>query len=276
MTDKPDEPLNLIERMAKRLAAEGVATTDSARPKKIGLVERAAEKVASQSGISAGTALDIDQPTSQVEHETAPAQDTAPVHTSARVVRHQAGILSANPKQVRLDFRNLRQNGMITPDNMTSAISNEFRGIKRKLLQKVRDPNTRETVNNLIMITSSLPGEGKTFSSVNLALSLSAEKGLHVLLIDGDIIRPSVRDVFVSPPKVGLTELLSGKASNVSDVLYRCADVPNLAVIFSGDPRNGSPELISSARMVNLCSELSSRYSPGSSLVGSCNLSGLC
>jgi protein-tyrosine kinase len=260
MTDKSDEPLNLIERMAKRLAADAVATTDSARPKKMGLVERAAEKAASQSGISNGIPLEVDQPTSQFEQNTAPVQDNAPVHASAGVLRPQAGTGSANPKQVRLDFRNLRQNGMITPDNMTSVISNEFRGIKRKLLQRVRDPKTRETVNNLIMITSSLPGEGKTFSSVNLALSLSAEKGLHVLLIDADIIRPSVRNVFVSPPKVGLTELLSGKTSNVSDVLYRCTDVPNLAVIFSGDPRNGSPELISSSRMVNLCSELSSRY----------------
>jgi len=48
--------------------------------------------------------------------------------------------ISSTVKQVHLDFRVLRQNGMITPDNLSSSLSNEFRAIKRKLLQKVRDP----------------------------------------------------------------------------------------------------------------------------------------
>jgi receptor protein-tyrosine kinase len=163
-------------------------------------------------------------------------------------------------KTVRLDFRALRQNGCITPDNMTSSISNEFRGIKRKLLQKVRDPQTRAAVSNLIMVTSSLPGEGKTFSSINLALSLAAERGLQVLLIDADVIRPSVGNMFMSPPTEGLTDLLTGKVGHVSDVLHRCADIPNLAVIFAGNPSANTPELISSGKMANLCRELSARY----------------
>ena len=163
-------------------------------------------------------------------------------------------------KTVRLDFRALRQNGCITPDNMTSSISNEFRGIKRKLLQKVRDPQTRAAVSNLIMVTSSLPGEGKTFSSINLALSLAAERGLQVLLIDADVIRPSVGNMFMAPPTEGLTDLLTGKVAHVSDVLHRCADIPNLAVIFAGNPSANTPELISSGKMANLCRELSARY----------------
>jgi protein-tyrosine kinase len=170
-------------------------------------------------------------------------------------------VIPARPgKQIHLDFRALRQNGMITPDNMASKLSNEFRGIKRKLLQKVRDPKTRNAVNNLIMVTSSLPNEGKTFSSINLALSLAAERGLQVLLIDADVVRPSVGNMFVSPPKEGLVELLGGKVGQVSDVLYRCAEMPNLAVIFAGNPGISNPELISSGKMASLCKELSARY----------------
>jgi receptor protein-tyrosine kinase len=149
---------------------------------------------------------------------------------------------------------------MITPDNMASVISNEFRGIKRKLLQKARDPETRATVNNLIMVTSTLPGEGKTFTSINLAMSLAAERGLNVLLIDADVIRPSVGNMFKATPKAGLTDLLSGGVANVSDVLCRCAEVPNLTVMFSGAATVNSPELISSGRMADLCRELSTRY----------------
>jgi protein-tyrosine kinase len=258
MTDKPGEPLNLIERMAKRLAAEDASATTSAQPRTASLVERAAQKIAAIPPTNG-----FENPGAEKsghyeqKHQTHAAQFAS--IPAGGVIAPSPGV-ATNKNQVRLDFRALRQEGMITPDHMTSSISNEFRGIKRKLLQKVRDPKTRTTVNNLIMITSSLPGEGKTFSSINLALSLAAERGLQVLLIDADIIRPSVGDVFIAPPKVGLTELLSGKTRNVSDVLYRCADIPSLAVIFSGNPKNGSPELISSREMVNLCHELSRRY----------------
>ena len=163
-------------------------------------------------------------------------------------------------REVNLDFRLLRQSGMITPDNMGSVISNEFRGIKRKVLQKARDPQTRAAVNNLIMVTSSLPGEGKTFTSVNLALSLAAERGLQILLIDADVVRPSVGNMFKSVPRDGLTDFLSGKVSRVSDVMCRCAEIPNLAVMFSGTIHEQSPELVSSSRMADLCTDLSARY----------------
>jgi protein-tyrosine kinase len=149
---------------------------------------------------------------------------------------------------------------MITPDNMASVISNEFRGIKRKLLQRARDPATRSAVNNLVMVTSSLPGEGKTFTSVNLAISLAAERGLQVLLLDADVIRPSIGNMFKSTPQEGLTDLLSGKVKRVSDVMCRCAEIPNLAVLFAGSGHVDSPELISSAGMADLCTELSTRY----------------
>ncbi len=250
MTDNPRESLNLVERMAKRMAAEA-AEGVSAQPATPSFAERVAQKVApiSPAGAPAG-GMPSENPPQTVTVLTRPM-------TSDRAEDARIG---PAVKQVHLDFRVLRQNGMITPDNLSSALSNEFRAIKRKLLQKVRDPKTRAAVNNLIMVTSSLPGEGKTFSSTNLALSLAAERGLRVLLIDADVIRPSVGNVFLSPPSEGLTELLSGKVKQVSDVLYHCPEVPNLSVIFAGNPRNNSPELISSGRMANLCRELSARY----------------
>jgi protein-tyrosine kinase len=241
--------------MAKRLADESSALPSSP-PRTNSLVERAAQKIA---GLPPAIELHAAPVSGQSGARAEKQQSTAENASPNGALTPSPGA-AGNNKQVRLDFRSLRSDGMITPDNMTSSISNEFRGIKRRLLQKVRDPKTRAAVNNLIMITSSLPGEGKTFSSVNLALSLAAERGLQVLLIDADIIRPSVGKMFVETPKVGLTELLSGKTSGVSEVLYRCAEIPNLAVIFSGSPKNGSPELISSREMVNLCHELSRRY----------------
>src|SRR5260221_4297058 len=273
MTDKQAPPLNLIERMAQRLEKETAAAPS--QPSSANLIGRAMEHDVVQGEqapkIPAAPAATMrDQIQAQgpalrrdgismigpaAETQRSPASPPSKVHEQAAVHAN-----SLPGKAVRLDFRALRQNGCITPDNMTSAISNEFRGIKRKLLQKVRDPQTRAAVSNLIMVTSSLPGEGKTFSSINLALSLAAERGLQVLLIDADVIRPSVGNMFVAAPSDGLTDLLSGKVGHVSDVLHRCADIPNLAVIFAGNPSANTPELISSGRMSNLCRELSARY----------------
>ena len=270
MTDKPTPPLNLIERMAQRLEKE--SASQSSAP---GFVSRAVEREV----LDNSPALRNGGAPSVTAREPAPApiqpsvqpmpRGVSAIGPAAAAVQPPAPPVSRGPEQpvvpppgktVRLDFRALRQNGLITPDNMTSAISNEFRGIKRRLLQKVRDPQTRAAVSNLIMVTSSLPGEGKTFSSINLALSLAAERGLQVLLIDADVIRPSVGNMFVAPPSEGLTDLLTGKVSRVSDVLHRCSDLPNLAVIFAGNPSVNTPELLSSGKMANLCKELSARY----------------
>jgi protein-tyrosine kinase len=261
MTDNSREPLNLVERMAKRMAAEA-SQGISAQPATPSFAERVAQKVA-DTPAAAPTGQEPKLKSGHGVGETR-ANGGAPMAADATKTPVSAGTENAqvNPavKEIRLDFRAMRQSGMITPDNMSSTLSNEFRGIKRKLLQKVRDPNTRAAVNNLIMITSSLPGEGKTFSSINLSLSLAAERGLRVLLIDADVIRPSVGNMFVSPASEGLTDLLSGKVKQVSDVLHKCVDVPNLSVIFAGNPKTNSPELISSSRMANLCRELSARY----------------
>jgi protein-tyrosine kinase len=273
MTDKPSPPLNLIERMAQRLEKE-IAAAPS-QPSGANVIGRAMERDVLKSEQTSKT--HVSQTVAMRDQIQAqgpalrrdgisvigPAEETQRTPASPAIKPSEQARFNADAppgKTVRLDFRALRQNGCITPDNMTSAISNEFRGIKRKLLQKVRDPQTRAAVSNLIMVTSSLPGEGKTFSSTNLALSLAAERGLQVLLIDADVIRPSVGNMFISPPSEGLTDLLSGKVGHVSDVLHRCADIPNLAVIFAGNPSTNTPELISSGKMANLCRELSARY----------------
>jgi len=270
MTDKPAPPLNLIERMAQRLEKEAAGAAPGSNMSGANVIGRAMERdVVESDPVSRNTGAQPVTMREPVQAQPAgrregvsvvgPAAETVRAPAPRAAEPRPAGV-PPSAKTVRLDFRALRQNGCITPDNMTSAISNEFRGIKRKLLQKVRDPQTRAAVSNLIMVTSSLPGEGKTFSSINLALSLAAERGLQVLLIDADVIRPSVGNMFVAPPAEGLTDLLTGKVAHVSDVLHRCTDIPNLAVIFAGNPSANTPELISSSRMSNLCKELSARY----------------
>jgi len=258
MTDKQPPSLNLIERMAQRMAKQDGAAVRTEPTSSPMPAAKSAPVMDAANGRAAPLVEDIRRaPEPVVLRAETPAPVREPVQAAAPVRSEPAGEKS---REVHLDFRVLRQNGMITPDNMASVISNEFRGIKRKLLQKARDQETRAVVNNLVMVTSSLPGEGKTFTSLNLAISLAAERGLQVLLVDADVVRPSVGNVFKSTPKEGLTDLLSGKSTRVSDVMCRTAELPNLSVIFSGSARVDSPELISSGRMVDLCNDLSKRY----------------
>jgi protein-tyrosine kinase len=163
-------------------------------------------------------------------------------------------------KDIRLNFSELRRRGMITPDNLSSTISFEFRAIKRKLLAAARDANSNAITRNLTMITSALPGEGKTFTATNLALALAAERDLRVLLIDGDAIKPTVGDLFEHSSTLGFTDLLNGSCANTSDVMHRCTDIPNLSVIFAGKRDERAPELISSRRTSDLLAEISKRY----------------
>ncbi|HUO99600.1 MAG TPA: hypothetical protein VMU01_13095 [Rhizomicrobium sp.] len=161
---------------------------------------------------------------------------------------------------LRLNLNRLREARMVTPDNRASVTYNEFRAIKRKLLPMTRDPATKATTRNLVMITSALAGEGKTYTAMNLAIGLAAERNLEVILVDGDVVRASIGQYFEGAPEEGLLDLLTGRRQQVDEVLQRCADLPNLHVLFSGRRDDSSPELLASARMGEVCSALSRRF----------------
>src|SRR5262249_44933375 len=123
---------------------------------------------------------------------------------------------------IRLNMAVLRRSGMINPELKTSTIANEFRNVKRKVLLAAPDKKSRELVNNLVMVTSTLPEEGKTFTSMNLALSLATERDVQVVLVDCDLHRPSVGKFFEDSKVAGLSDVLTGSAASLSDVMRRC------------------------------------------------------
>lgn len=162
---------------------------------------------------------------------------------------------------VRIKLGKLRGSRMVTPDNKATVTYNEFRSIKRKLLPMTRDPETRATNRNLVMITSALSGEGKTFTAMNLAIGLAAERNLEVVLVDGDVVRASLGEYFeASKGQEGLLELLTGTRRSIDEVLHPCVEIPNLHVLFSGKRDEASPELLASARMGEICGALSKRF----------------
>jgi len=165
-------------------------------------------------------------------------------------------------KQVTLDLNRLRDAGLVDPgSNKTNRTTEEFRRIKRPLLMHVRGEGATVIDNaNMIMVTSALPGEGKTFTSINLAMSIAMEMDKTVLLIDADVAKPDVTARLGVEAEKGLIDVLLDDGLTLPDVLLR-TDIPKLTLLPSGSRHVHSTELLASERMRQLTLELSSRYS---------------
>lgn len=163
-------------------------------------------------------------------------------------------------RSVDIDLVRLAKLGYVTPTASRSQLADEYRVIKRPLLTNALGKSSaRVERGNLIMITSAMPGEGKTFTSVNLAMSIAMELDRHVLLVDADVARPAVLDRLALKQTKGLLDLLTDSKLQIADVMLR-TNVERLSVLPAGtsDPR--ATELLASDSMNQLIDELANRY----------------
>lgn len=168
---------------------------------------------------------------------------------------------SATAKPIStIDWQRLAQAGFISPDAKNILAVEEYRNIKRPLMQNAFGKASKGiTRPNLILVTSSVPGEGKTFTAINLALSIASERDKQVLLIDGDVAKPSVAKALGITQAPGLMEYLENDQLAVADIMV-ATDLPGFRVIPAGQPHQYSTELLSSNKMATFVEELSQRY----------------
>jgi protein-tyrosine kinase len=164
-------------------------------------------------------------------------------------------------KQVALDLSRLREAGLVDPrSSKSNRTMEQFRRIKRPLLLHVRGEGASVVDNaNIIMVTSALPGEGKTFTAINLAMSIAMEMDKTVLLIDADVAKPDITARLGVEAEKGLIDVLLDDGVTLPDVLLR-TDIPKLTLLPSGNKHVHSTELLASERMRQLTLELSNRY----------------
>ncbi len=105
-----------------------------------------------------------------------------------------------------------------------------------------------------------MPGEGKSFTAINLALSMAMEMDYTVMLVDADVARPSIMKVLGLPPGPGLLDLLVDDKLEMSQVLLR-TNIDNLTLLPSGSPHAQATELLASAAMTDLIDDMGKRYS---------------
>jgi receptor protein-tyrosine kinase len=118
---------------------------------------------------------------------------------------------------------------------------------------------TKVANGNLVMVTSALPGEGKTFTALNLAMSVAMELDTTVLLVDGDVAHPDFPNLLGVPSTPGLLDVLTRDGVDVGDALVRTS-IENLAVLPAGMRHRRATELLASEQMAILLRELASRY----------------
>lgn len=169
--------------------------------------------------------------------------------------------LDDRPVDLTLDLKRLHDLGMVVPDTARSQIKEEFRHIKRPLLMNAAGKGTSILKHaNLIMVSSAHPGEGKTFTAANLALSIAAERDKTVLLVDCDVVRPALGNLLGYSSQRGLVDYLINPSLDLSDLMLK-TDLPTLSVLPAGNPHHLSTELLASDAMQALTAEFSTRYS---------------
>ena len=190
----------------------------------------------------------------------APAQDAAPEVVVGEVLEpapaKPAHAVARLPDPVvfkgerhAVNRQHLRDQGLIVPESTVTAVLEEFRIVKRQLLlnadqlaQQGMGPAAQR-----VLICSPHPGEGKSFTSVNLALAIAAEKECEVLLVDADFAKPSVLSMLGLPGGLGLMDALADPEIDAADCVIG-TDVPGLWVLPAGSATTSDTEYLTSSR----------------------------
>lgn len=180
--------------------------------------------------------------------------EPAPVAAIAEPVAERPVRLSAEPvafsgQRHPVDRALLRELGMIQPEGGVTGLLEEFRIVKRQLLLQAKElaRGGMGASAQRILVCSPLPGEGKTYTAVNLALAIAAEKESEVVLVDADFAKPSVLSTLGLPGGRGLMDALTDPAIDVADCVLG-TDVGGLWVLPAGSMTNSDTEYLASSR----------------------------
>jgi protein-tyrosine kinase len=239
MNMKPDKPVpasgSLIERasqvydFSKLLGPESVAAPPAPQP----IIQPMVQSVALPVQVSAPEPVAV---------PVAPA--VAPVH-----VQPVPQVYRGHRRKANIDLATLQAVGFIQPGAPPSGLSEEFRLIKRQLMLAALGGRNSHAVERgrAILICSAQPNEGKTFCSVNLALSLANERDIEVILVDADVAKPEVLSTLGMEGSAGLMDALCDPSIDIESLLVETS-VPKLLVLPAGRQDNSDTELLASAR----------------------------
>lgn len=172
---------------------------------------------------------------------------------------------AAQRRRFEPNYRELAKTGLLTPAAMKTPLALETGMIKRRLLRRMGflasgQGKAAGSRKNALLVTSANPGEGKTFTALNLALSIAFDEQISVILIDCDTVRPRVASALGLDVTRGLSDVLAGDELHLMDVAVEVADT-SLTVIPEGERRLPIAEIFSNSRLCSELDRISERYS---------------
>lgn len=170
------------------------------------------------------------------------------------------GVTTRSPNKQISILPILEDSQMLTPALDNSRQVEEYRIIKRPILAHVMEiGRSQEEKSNVVMITSAFPGEGKTYTTINLAMSIATERDCSVLVIDCDVEKRALSLMLGLENELGLLDSLLDEGVTIGDIIVS-TDVPSLKIIPAGGKQNYSTELLASEEMGRVIGEISRRY----------------
>jgi exopolysaccharide/PEP-CTERM locus tyrosine autokinase len=162
-------------------------------------------------------------------------------------------------RYIRVDRAGLRKAGYLPDAAQERRVADQYRRIKRPILMRVQSLSAaRSPAARLVLMTSALPGDGKTFTSINLALSMAREKDVSILVIDADVAKPHISHVFGVERERGLLDALEDAALDIESLVLP-TDVAGLSILPAGQHNDSATELLASARMNQVLTRLMTR-----------------
>lgn len=168
---------------------------------------------------------------------------------------------SVEPKRLELESQSLRDAGLLPPTEDEDHLRRQFRRIKRPVIDNAFDLGIpRNNNSNVVMVASALPGAGKSFVSMNLALSVSLERDIGVILVDADVLKPKCTDSLGLQKNPGLIDYLLSVSKDIESILVP-TNIPGLRLIPAGSAHSNATELLASKRMRTMVEQLAADYS---------------
>jgi protein-tyrosine kinase len=188
--------------------------------------------------------------------ESAAADVSAHADANARPAGPRVSRAGEQAPPLVLDRAALRAAGLLPPAAEERRLAMQYRKIKRPLIANAMGRGVERLPKGyLIMLASAMSGEGKTFTAVNLALSIAKEKDLRVLLVDADVAKPQISRVLGFEGQPGLLDVLRDPQLELESVI-RQTDVPTLSFLPAGKSSGDATELLASKRMEEVAEQL--------------------
>ena len=167
---------------------------------------------------------------------------------------------------IKIDLDVLLNERLLASETERDLIAQQFRRIKRPVLNIAFGPGVPKSENaNVIMMTSALPRSGKTFCSLNLAMSIARERDLGAVLVDADVLKPNISRILELDNRAGLIDYLLNPDIDIEDILVG-TDMQGILVVPAGQRHREATELLASHRMQTFISQMSQRF-PGRAII---------